>query len=192
MPHVADETEIQPEPSHMNLNERFYSTQFYSNTTTRFQLFEGHVFINAFLTLSFTHPLAKTSMKILPVNLNPASRSLWTNKFSEAMESSDPHLWKAATTEEYESLMSNKILYLSPLPPNRTSIKSGWVFQVKPGVHGLSPRYKARLVESVLCLLTTTRDWLWRNLLTSCKIWHSSIKSSSCFCSWFRYVVVGY
>ena len=32
------------------------------------------------------------------------------------------------------------------MPPNRTAIKSRWIFKVKSGVKGSDPRYKARLV----------------------------------------------
>ena len=66
--------------------------------------------------------------------------------YSDAMECADAHLWKIAIQEEYDSLMSNKTWRLSSLPANRTSIKSRWVFKVKPGTQDSPPRYKARLV----------------------------------------------
>jgi hypothetical protein len=66
--------------------------------------------------------------------------------YSDAMECADAHLWKIAIKEEYDTLMSNKTWDLSSLPANRTSIKSRWVFKVKPGTQDSPPRYKARLV----------------------------------------------
>jgi hypothetical protein len=66
--------------------------------------------------------------------------------YEDAMQSAEASLWKEAIRDEYDSLMQNKTWSISQLPPGRTSIKSRWVFKVKPGVCGSSPRYKARLV----------------------------------------------
>jgi histone deacetylase 1/2 len=54
--------------------------------------------------------------------------------------------WKQAIQEEYDSLLHNNTWSITTLPPGRTSIKSRWIFKVKPGVRGADPRYKARLV----------------------------------------------
>jgi hypothetical protein len=54
--------------------------------------------------------------------------------------------WKQAIQEEYDSLLHNNTWSITTLPPGRTSIKSRWIFKVKPGVCGADPRYKARLV----------------------------------------------
>lgn len=47
---------------------------------------------------------------------------------------------------EIESIYSNHTWSLVPLPPNKTSISSRWVYKVKPGTRGDLTRYKARLV----------------------------------------------
>lgn len=65
---------------------------------------------------------------------------------NDALKSRDAALWKLAVEDEYNSLTDNKTWTLSTLPPDRTAIKSRWVFTVKPGVRGATPRYKARLV----------------------------------------------
>lgn len=62
------------------------------------------------------------------------------------MISPDAHLWKLAIQDEYESLIKNRTWSISDLPKGRTPIKSRWVFKIKPGVNGSTPRYKARLV----------------------------------------------
>jgi hypothetical protein len=66
--------------------------------------------------------------------------------YSDAMKCADAHLWKIAIQEEYDSIMSNKTWRLSSLSANRTSIKSRWVFKVKPGTQDSPPLYKAKLV----------------------------------------------
>ena len=66
--------------------------------------------------------------------------------FMDALSSPDASLWRQAAQEEYDSLISKKTWTLTQLPPNRSAIKSRWVFKVKPGIRGAAPRYKARLV----------------------------------------------
>ena len=62
------------------------------------------------------------------------------------MTSPNHQRWKQAIQEEYDSLLHNNTWSITTLPPGRTSIKSRWIFKVKPGVRGADPRYKARLV----------------------------------------------
>ena len=51
--------------------------------------------------------------------------------------------WKAAILEEYESLMTNKTWELVPLPPEHVTIKSRWLFKIKPG-HNVAKGYTQR------------------------------------------------
>lgn len=48
--------------------------------------------------------------------------------------------------EEYDSLIRNETWSLTQLPPNRTAIKTRWVFKVKEESDGSTTRFKARLV----------------------------------------------
>lgn len=65
---------------------------------------------------------------------------------NDALKSRDAALWKLAVEDEYISLTDNKTWTLSTLPPDRTAIKSRWVFTVKLGVRGATPRFKAKIV----------------------------------------------
>ena len=86
--------------------------------------------------------------------MNQCSQSLMVAKpmgaeprsYQEAVMSSDAHLWLPSIQDEYNSLMQNGTWTLTELPPNRQAVKTRWVFKIKPGVHGDSPRYKSRLV----------------------------------------------
>jgi hypothetical protein len=62
------------------------------------------------------------------------------------MNSPDHQRWKQAIQDEYDSLIHNQTWTVTKLPSNRSSIKSRWVFKIKPGVNGADSRYKARLV----------------------------------------------
>ena len=50
---------------------------------------------------------------------------------------------------EFQSLSSNTVWELVPLPKDGKVISSEWVFKCKGGEHGLIERYKARLVTQV-------------------------------------------
>ena len=76
---------------------------------------------------SYTEPYEPTSLK-------------------DAMSSSDARLWSKAVQEEYDSLMTNGTWTLADLPHGRSTIKSHWIFKVKPDIDGSATRYKARLV----------------------------------------------
>jgi hypothetical protein len=66
--------------------------------------------------------------------------------YQQALSCDQADQCKAAILEEYESLMTNKTWELVPLPPDRATIKSRWLFKVKPGHNNVPERYKARLV----------------------------------------------
>lgn len=164
MPQIAEETQVQPEPSHESLNH----PDPIESPSSHLEISSTRMADPTLSNSSAPQPDSSIPMdppppmraSPYPLRIREPKRQ-WKSfqsidtqqaevsepsSFSEAMESSDAHLWKAAIQEEYDSLMSNKTWYLTTLPPNRTSIKSRWVFKVKPGVNGSSPRYKARLV----------------------------------------------
>ena len=64
----------------------------------------------------------------------------------EGMRSEDASKWEAAMQEEYDSLMANGTWELAPLPKNRKSVGSKWVFCTKKDASGQVVRHKARLV----------------------------------------------
>ncbi len=47
----------------------------------------------------------------------------------DAMSAPDATLWKEAVQDEYDFLINNKTWSLTKLPPNRTAIKSRWIFK---------------------------------------------------------------
>ena len=163
MPQVAEETQIQPEPSHKSPNhpdpiENPLPHLENSSTRTEDPVLSNTLVIPKPDSSIPMDPPPSVRSSPYPIRIREPKRQ-WESlqsidtqqaeiakpsSFSEAMESSDAHLWKVAIQEEYDSLMSNETWHLTPLPPSRTSIKSRWVF--KPGVHGSPPLYKARLV----------------------------------------------
>jgi len=66
--------------------------------------------------------------------------------FDEAMNSLDSKKWKEAIDEELDALNQNDTWELVPLPPDKRSISSKWVFKVKRYPDGRIQRHKARLV----------------------------------------------
>jgi hypothetical protein len=68
------------------------------------------------------------------------------SSYADAISSPDAPLWKAAMLEEYQSLIKNDTWTLRKLPQDRNTIKTRWVFTVKPSSFGNPPRYKARMV----------------------------------------------
>lgn len=64
----------------------------------------------------------------------------------EALSSVNSKDWKAAMTEEFNSLQENNTWQLTELPPNRRPIQCKWVFKTKRDSDGRVIRYKARLV----------------------------------------------
>lgn len=61
----------------------------------------------------------------------------------QALESTE---WRSAMQKEMDSLRSNDVWELVPLPEGRKAIGSKWVFKVKQKPDGSVERYKARLV----------------------------------------------
>lgn len=64
----------------------------------------------------------------------------------EAYTSSDAAKWRAATNEEYQSLIKNGTWSLTDLPPGRQPITNKWIFKTKYDQDGKVSRHKARLV----------------------------------------------
>ena len=66
--------------------------------------------------------------------------------FNDAVSCPGAKQWQSAITDEYNALLKNNTWSLTSLPDGRETIRSRWLFKVKPGVNGEPPRYKARLV----------------------------------------------
>ena len=66
--------------------------------------------------------------------------------YKDAMECKDSERWMEAVKEEYSSILKNKTLTVMPVPFDRATIKSRWIFSFKPVYKDVKPRYKARLV----------------------------------------------
>ena len=66
--------------------------------------------------------------------------------YQEAMKSPESHKWKAAMSEEMESLRQSHTWELVPLPKGRKLIANRWVFTTKRDRAGNVLRQKARLV----------------------------------------------
>lgn len=65
---------------------------------------------------------------------------------SEALNSHDSDQWKAAMSDEFNSLHKNQTWELVDLPHGRKAIKTKWVFKFKKDSSNKIVRYKARLV----------------------------------------------
>ena len=65
---------------------------------------------------------------------------------TEALESPDADMGKAAAQEEYDALMQHDTWSLVPLPPRCSTIGSKWVFKVKCNAQVEVDRYKCPLV----------------------------------------------
>ena len=66
--------------------------------------------------------------------------------YQEALVSPEADLWKSAMEEEYSSLIENGTWELTALPEGRTTVKSKWVFKIKPGYKDVAVRFKGRMV----------------------------------------------
>ena len=66
--------------------------------------------------------------------------------YQEAMKSPESHKWKAAMSEEMESLRQSHTWELVPLPKGGKLIANRWVFTTKRDRAGNVLRQKARLV----------------------------------------------
>lgn len=65
--------------------------------------------------------------------------------FKSATKDVDSHKWQEAMREEMESLLTNQIWDLVPLPSKRKALKNKWVYKSKEEDGG-KKRYRARLV----------------------------------------------
>lgn len=66
--------------------------------------------------------------------------------FDEAMSHEHNKEWYNAMQEEMKSLHENHTYDLVKLPNGKKALKNKWVYKVKTGEDGKSPRYKARIV----------------------------------------------
>jgi hypothetical protein len=66
--------------------------------------------------------------------------------YQQAIQSLQRKEWTSAIDDELNSLVENETWDTVDLPPNRTAIKSKWVFKVKRNSSGEIARFKARLV----------------------------------------------
>ena len=66
--------------------------------------------------------------------------------YKDEMECEDSERWKEAIKEEYSSILENKTWTVMPVPFDRATVKSRWIFIFKPGYKDVKPRYKARLL----------------------------------------------
>ncbi len=65
---------------------------------------------------------------------------------SEALKTPEEESWKAAAEDELKSLKGNCAWELVPLPPDRKTVGSRWVFKVKRKEDGNIDHFKCRLV----------------------------------------------
>jgi hypothetical protein len=63
--------------------------------------------------------------------------------FEEAIQRKE---WADAMTEEYQSIMKNKVWEIVPRPKNKDVVSSRWLFKIKHDVDGSIEKYKARFV----------------------------------------------
>jgi hypothetical protein len=54
--------------------------------------------------------------------------------------------WADAMTEEYQSIMKNKVWEIVPRPKNKDVVSSRWLFKIKHAADGSIEKYKARFV----------------------------------------------
>ncbi len=80
-----------------------------------------------------------SKISLLPDQLEPIN-------YQEAISCEVATRWKADIEKEYLSFIKNRTWILMPLPDGQKTIKSQWIFKVKPGLKGMFPRYKAQLV----------------------------------------------
>lgn len=152
MPPVAGETlEIQQEPSrapNVDLSGTTDTPEDTSNSTTPPE--ENDSASSLPPTRFSSYPLRnrqpRQQWQFLLSSASEEDEIYEPTSYADAMKSPDAELWKAAIQDEFNTLMTNKTLPLSELPPGRSYIKSRWIFKIKPGSHGSPARYKARLV----------------------------------------------
>jgi hypothetical protein len=63
--------------------------------------------------------------------------------FEEAIQRKE---WADAMTEEYQSIMKNKVWEIVPRPKNKDVVSSRWLFKIKHVADGSIEKYKARFV----------------------------------------------
>ena len=66
--------------------------------------------------------------------------------YKQAVSSAESSRWKAAMTEEYNSLTSHQTWELVDLPEGKNLVGCKWVYKTKRNAFGEIDRFKARLV----------------------------------------------
>jgi hypothetical protein len=75
-----------------------------------------------------------------------ASGPFIPESYAAAISCPEATQWEAAIEEEHQSLMENKTWSLVDCPKGRLPIQSRLTFDIKPGLNGEQPRFKARFV----------------------------------------------
>jgi len=63
--------------------------------------------------------------------------------YKEAMRSSEADQWKKATDDEYTAIVNNNTYRLVPLPKDRKSVTTKWIYKIKYNADGTVDCYKA-------------------------------------------------
>ena len=87
-----------------------------------------------------SNPKSRHQANVVQLSLDPPQT------MQEALTRPDSQQWQEAIKAEFNSLEKNKTWLLTPLPPNRKSISSKWIFKIKTKADGSLDKYKARLV----------------------------------------------
>ena len=66
--------------------------------------------------------------------------------FLEAINCNEKEFWKAAITDEFNSLIENNTWSAVDCNGDERKLSTGWIFKLKYDNHGNVNRYKARLV----------------------------------------------
>ena len=113
------------------------------------------------------HPmLAWFKTAVTPSHYLPSllSTSLEPTTVSQAL--SNPQ-WKSPMQADFDALLANNTWTLAQLPHHRSAIGYKWVFLIKEISDRAMNKYKTRLIYKGI--LSTTRIWLYRYILTSCE-----------------------
>ena len=74
------------------------------------------------------------------------SKIIEPKDYREAMASSDRRKWEMAMSDEYKSMVENKVWTLTELPAGKNLVGCKWIYKLKEDADGNVVRYKARLV----------------------------------------------
>jgi hypothetical protein len=68
------------------------------------------------------------------------------------LEWEDVKGWHDVVQDEYNSLIKNKTLTLTKLPPSRHAIGCKWVFHIKFKIDGQVDKYNAQLIVKLISI----------------------------------------